>query len=437
MEHHGIARVVVGDVGRLHSRHAPIDQALDLEFRPVQDPLSGEALTDDGVDLRTQRVGGSEYRGARTLGRVEGEPEPRGVLAERLGRDLAHLVAQSLERSTGTPGLRVAHHLEQIRVALAQDLVHDGELHALRLEQPKRFARLHGAQLARVAHQHQSLEPQAIRDPHQHLHLHRADHRGLVDDHDGAAKCAPRLGEPLRVDEVAVARKEPLERGRLDTGLSLEHPGGAGRGRESEQPTLADALRDASKHRGLARAGRALHAYQAVAREHNGPHGVSLPLGQARCAEVRLERFALHERLPGVGALAHPGHYRSFRSQRALGHKRQIRAATRRLHEVSVAHQPGNRRVDVLQRMDAGGVSERHRAHLARREHRRALRHVLHRPPHDFEHGQTASRTGWDGRARAALPLARRNEGKSEGLRLRPPALRAAPCATALPFARG
>ena len=91
-----------------------------------------------------------------------------------------------------------SHRFAEVRVALAHHLVHAGRRHPGILQQAEGLAGLHRAQLAAVADQRQPRHVGLGRDPRQCPHLHRADHRSLVEDQDGTAQGPTRFFCPLR-----------------------------------------------------------------------------------------------------------------------------------------------------------------------------------------------------------------------------------------------
>ena len=106
----------------------------------------------------------------------------------------------------------------EIRIALAQHLVHHRGRHPGPLEHAEGLARVHRAKLPRVADEHHARDVELPRDAKERLHLHGANHRRLVDGEHGACVRLPAPGEALGVGQAVKAGEEPLERAGLDTG---------------------------------------------------------------------------------------------------------------------------------------------------------------------------------------------------------------------------
>ena len=109
-------------------------------------------------------------------------------------------------------------------VTLAKHLVHHRGRHAGPLEYPEGLARVHRAELPRVAEEHHAGDLELLRNPKERLHLHGANHRRLVDGEHGAGKRLAAPGEAFGVGEVVESGEEPLKRPGLDAGALRERP---------------------------------------------------------------------------------------------------------------------------------------------------------------------------------------------------------------------
>ena len=97
------------------------------------------------------------------------------------------------------------------------------------------------------------------------LHLHRPDHRGLIDREHRARVVPARPVEAGRIGEVPVTQEKPLEGPDLDPGLAGKDPYCRRRGRQSHDPASPEHGCRCLQHRGLAGAGMALDAYNSIA----------------------------------------------------------------------------------------------------------------------------------------------------------------------------
>ena len=107
--------------------------------------------------------------------------------------------------------------------------------------------------------------------PHKLFLVGIANHRCLVEQHDGAAHVGPRPGETVRVGpfkEIAVLGEEPRDRHRGNTRIALEHLDQRVLHREPQHllAFLAEQLGDRLHHAAFARPGYALDRYDPVTR---------------------------------------------------------------------------------------------------------------------------------------------------------------------------
>ena len=372
---------MVAHVRPLGRRQVAVHVALDLDLAAVQNPLPGETLAHHAVDLGTDEVGGCEDRRARAPFPAEREPEPGRLRPQLLVRHFAHFeLPRSLRRPAPLQGL---HGTPEARIALAQDLVHLCHGDASILQGAERLARTGRAQLAAVADQNQPGCAQALRDPHQELHLRRGSHRRLVQHQYRALVLAPCTGHLLRVADVAVARQEPLQRACARAGLVRQHPGRGGRRREQDRLPLAHQTQRLAQHRRLARPRCALHRDDPVARQQHRAHRLPLPLGEGRLFHPMRYARVFSQRLRSADPIAHAGHDLALGPQRLARHE-GASAPNPGLHQVAVGQQSRHRRVDLLKLVPARRVAQRDRPDVALPQYRRALREVLHRPPDDL-----------------------------------------------------
>ena len=173
---------------------------------------------------------------------------------------------------SGSPGDHVRNRRLEIGRALPEDVVHPRGLHSGPLQQPERLSRLDGFELHGVADKDEAPELERVGDPHERLHLHRADHGGLVDDHDGARKLIPRppkLGlrcrsfrYRCRSGPAAIAGWWSRSRSRSSSTRAAAKDGTSpNTGLVACQPD------DLVQHPGLAGTGEALHADDGIPRK--------------------------------------------------------------------------------------------------------------------------------------------------------------------------
>ena len=228
MEDHGVALGVASEVGGLGPAEAPVDEALDEECASVERPFEGEPLANGGVNLAAHRVGRGEHRGPGAGIIRQREPDAPCGLAECCAVGLLHALAQSAQCQVRRSLAHMGDGGGECGVALAQHLVHHRRCHPRLLEHPERLAGVHRLELPCVAEEHDAGDLELLRNPKERLHLHRANHRRLVDGEHGACERLPAPGEALGVGEVVESGEKPLERARLDAGAPSERPDGSG-----------------------------------------------------------------------------------------------------------------------------------------------------------------------------------------------------------------
>ena len=385
MEDDGVARLVAPYVGSLRARQAAVHEAVDRERPPAQQPLRLQALAHGVADLPADRVGRRQDERVRTIFGRQGEPAPARLRPQFLAGMFMDPPAQGGDDGArlARPGL--ARRRLQLRVLLAQHLVHDRRRHAGLLQHPEGLARIDGAQLRRVAHQRHPGDAESARDAQQRLHAHRVDHRGLVHRQHRAGELRPRLPEPRRIGEVAMAGEEPLQGARRDIRLPCQHPGCRRRGRETEDGLPAEQVLHRAQHGGLAAAGMALHAHDPVAGEQDRAHRLLLAAGEAALPEPGhdRDRHGLRRSLAAFGA--HRRQHAPLGLHGAVGNEGPVRAPALRLHQLAAAHQARDGGIDLGQRMAPRRMAERDRADLRLRDAHPPFLHMRHRPRDGFQ----------------------------------------------------
>ena len=364
VERGNVARLVVPDVGGLGTGQAAVDQPVDREHLSVQGALQLQPLAHRLVGLAADRVRGGEQQGVGPLLRRQRKPLPRRLEAELFPGRLADPFAETLDRRAGLAHARLGDGLEQPGIALAQHLGHGGGLHPRLLQQSEGLARIHRPQLRRVAHQRNPGHPETVRDPEQVGHAHRVDHRGLVDGQHRAGVLRARMGEGLRVGEIAEAGQEVLEGSGRYPGLPLQHPRGGGRRREAVDARVPQQRLHRAQHGGLAAAGMALHTDHQIVRQQHRADRFLLPIGQPGPGKAFFDGLPVGERHAVAAPRPHRGQHAAFRLHRPVGDEGAVHPAPLHLDQVSVPGQAGDRRVDFAQRVAPRRVAQRHRPDL-------------------------------------------------------------------------
>ena len=199
--------------------------------------------------------------------------------------------------------------LLQRRLALAHDLVHRRAPHAGGLQLREGLAGIHGIELLLVAHQDHAGDAERVGDPEQVARLRGGGEGALVHHQHGLAE--PRLhglltlaGEPAFRD-AHVAGEEALQGLARNTGLGIQCAGG--RGRRRQAPDLEAALLKQGprpvQHCGLAGAGVALHADDAILPGQDQLHGLLLSGREGAVAERLVDGAPAHRgRAPPLSA---------------------------------------------------------------------------------------------------------------------------------------
>ena len=376
---HDVACTVALRIRRQDPGQAAVHQPLDFQRPAAEDAFLGKPLAEDGVDLLPPVVRGREDHGLRTRFRGKRKPEPGRRSGQPVRRKLSHAVAETLERKVGISRDHVRHGGLEVRQALPEDVVHAGRLHARLLEQAERLSRLHGPELEPVAHEHEPGDPDPLRDMLQAAHLDRADHRGLVDHHDGAPEPFAGLAQlpSVGVAEVPVPRKHPLHRGRADPGLQGHDPGRCGGGCETDYRAVPGQPDDLLQHARLAGARESLHADDAVPRHQDRADRLPLPVRQRRPVEPRVKGRPVRQRRRLALALPHGGDHGLLRLDRSP----RGQVAGLRVDKMPVAAQPVDGRLQLLVRMPSRIPSQRGGEKLRAPEDAPAFLQVLRRLP--------------------------------------------------------
>ena len=254
------------------------------------------------------------------------------------------------------------------------------------LKDPEGLARVHRAKLPGVADEHDAGNPERAGDAKEPLHLHRADHRRLVDREHRARIRLAAPGKARGVRKVGEPREEPLERPARDPGLSFEHADRARRWREALPCREAREPRRLAEHRRLARAGMALNPDEPVPREREQPERRPLPVGEPRRAKHRLDPCRLADRAHNAPARPHHLADPALGPDRPSGHERAVRPPALRLEELALAAKARDRAVDLVEGVPPRRVPERERLELGLGEDRRSLLDVGRGKGHRLEH---------------------------------------------------
>ena len=386
VEQHDVARLVVAQVGPLRRRQVPVHIALDLEFPPVQHALARQPVPHRPVDLCPDEMRRRQDRRPRPLAGIERKPDAGRLRAQLLLRRLVNMF-EPLQRLPGAAFLQMLDGGLQRRVALAQDLLHLRRRHARLLQRPERLAGGHGAKLAPVADQHQTRDPQPLRNPQQQLHLRRRDHRRLVQHQHRALVFLPVPRHARGVAEVAMAGEEPLQRARPGTCLLPQDPRGGGRRRQQDRLALAQQSQRLLQHGRLAGAGRALHRDDPVVRQQDRAHRLLLPFGEHGFGKPAPDGSFLRHRLRCAQGLAPVGHDRALQAERLPGGEGPA-ARNLRFHQVAVGNQPRHRCIDIPEFVPAGRMPERERPDVGLPDDRGALGQMFHRAPDHLPRAQ-------------------------------------------------
>ena len=264
------------------------------------------------------------------------------------------------------------------------------------LQQAEGLAGLHRAQLPTVADQRQPCHVGLRRDPRQRPHLHRADHRRLVQDQHGAAQGFTGFFRLLRrgdaVAHVAVACEEPLQGAGRNVGLSRQHMDSAHRRGQADDLTLSRKLSHRANHGRLAGARMALHPHRAVGREQDRACRIALAPVQSGLLQSGLDRSLRRQAMPGVQARAHAGDDVALGIERPVGDEVQARPPCLRLDQVPVALQLGDAGIQRFERVPAGPVRQCPCAQVVGREHGMPFLKMLDGPPHHRQRRRKLSR---------------------------------------------
>ena len=194
-------------------------------------------------------------------------------------------------------------------------------------------------------------------------------------------------------------RRLPAEVAARLIALKTENPGWsvriiieAAHGEGIDHLPLAHEARRLAQHGRLARARMALHAHDALAREQDRADRFAPAFRQRAGGEFRLHRHLFRRRLPGFGTLPHPGDIAALGPERPVGDEGAVRPAQFRFNQMTVTAEAFDRRLRLLDRIPPGRLAERMRRDVARREYRRPLLQMLHRPPDRFVDRQNGAR---------------------------------------------
>ena len=195
------------------------------------------------VDSLAKRVAWRDHSGARAFLRGEREPARGDRPGHVVGLHFRDIGSELLERLADISREARLDGGLQLRVALAQDFVHYGRLHARLLQLREGLSGIHRLQLLRIAHQHQLGNTELARDPEQVFRLDRGSERPLVDHHHRLRECGAHfpgaLPREAPLGNARVPREKPLQRLALDPRLCREGLYRRRRGGETDHaPTL-------------------------------------------------------------------------------------------------------------------------------------------------------------------------------------------------------
>ena len=154
VEYHRVAGFVVGCPGHLCVGQPARDEFACLPRRPMHRAFGDQSLADRLVDGVAQRPGRGDH--GPPVSRCSGESESQRLAASwpRLSGSACATRSPSLANAVFTSPARLApDRLFQLRIALAEDLVHRRRGHAGPLQLRERLAGLHPVELLLVPHQ--------------------------------------------------------------------------------------------------------------------------------------------------------------------------------------------------------------------------------------------------------------------------------------------
>ena len=138
---------------------------------------------------------------------------------------------------------------------------------------------------------------------------------------------------------------------------------------------------------------------------------------------MRLDRPLVGEHASRTASSAHPLEDAPLGANGAVRDEGAVRAPACRFHELPVADEPGNRRINLRERVAPRRMPERERLHLGLGEHRGALLDGGDRPGDRFEHAELGRERerGWGGGARGRRRgVVERRVGEKVGQRRHP-----------------
>ena len=295
------------------------------------------------------------------------------------GFHLGDVAAELLERLADFAREAGFDRLLQRRVSLAHDPVHGRGLHAGLLQLRERLAGVHGIELLGVADQHDPGDANDARDPEQVAGLDGGGERSLVDHQDGLGERRAHFALAFLCKAArrhpAVAGEEPLQRLGLDACFGRERLRRRGRGREPHHAVAAflGERPDALEHGGLAGAGVALDAHDAVLRPEDQLHGFPLPFGQRTPVQTRTHYPASHHRATAVVSIPHQADGLPLVGERLVGGHAVARFERRRGVERSGLLEIAHRLFGRLDGDRAGPPGQRRGQQVGTAEHGLAL----------------------------------------------------------------
>ena len=385
-EDHRIAYRVVRGAAHLGAGEIARNELLALPRRSRDRTLGNQSLADGGVDLVAQRPRGRGHPGSISLFGREVQPVPRGLGSEIAVLDLPDVVAELGERGLHVAGEARLDRSLQLRIALAEDVVHHRRGHPGGPELAERLPCLDRAELLLVADQHHARQAQRGRDAHEVANLLAGSERGFVHHQDrlrvrGAelaqpGRRAPAVGYPVMTREVA------LQGLRFDAGLVLKRLRRRGRRREADGPVALACGEhpEPLQHRRLASAGKTLHRDHPVGAGEDCLDRLFLTFVEAAPVKLGLRDPAAHDGFLRPLARAHQRDGLGFPRQRRVRGPVPAVIETPRGMETALAFERRNRAFGRIDGDRARLAGKRCGQQVGMTEHRLALGKVPHRP---------------------------------------------------------